>query len=205
MKIKNNELGKEQLEKIRELLITIDMVNGFVKEGALAAPSIMRVVARQQELLKEYEKREDTANVFVRDVHEEDSIEFNTFGRHCVRGTGEDFVIPELEEWYKNAFDFEKNSTNFVLAPGVLTFFENLPNLVKVKYQGCLSEVCVKNAAITSKNYFDQVNRNIEIGVYEDSIDTFDAPGHNADEVTEMALKDMELNGVKIYRKQIIK
>ena len=205
MKIKNKEQRKEELERIQELLITIDMVNGFVKEGSLAAPSIMRVVPTQQILLQEYEQNPNAANVFVRDVHSENSVEFNTFGRHCVRGTGEELIIPELEEWYQNGFDFEKNSTNFVLAPGVLDFFSQLPNLQKVMYQGCLSEVCVENAAITSKNYFDQVNRAIEVGVYENAIDTFDAPGHNADEVTQQALANMEANGVVVCRKKIIK
>ena len=46
----NNDI--EKLKRVRELLVTIDMVNGFVKEGSLAAPSIMRVVPRQVELLK---------------------------------------------------------------------------------------------------------------------------------------------------------
>lgn len=201
MKIRNNEQRKEELERIKELLITIDMVNGFVKCGNLASPSIMRIVPRQQELLEKYEQNNESANVFVRDVHDANSIEFNTFGKHCIRGNGEELIIPELEKWYKNGYDFEKNSTNFVLAPGVIQFFEKLPNLVRVKYQGCLSEVCVKNAAITLRNYFDQVNRDIEVGVYEDAIDTYDAPSHNADEVTEAAIEDMKANGVKIYRK----
>ena len=204
MKITNNEKRREELERIKELLITIDMVNGFVKEGALAAPSIMRIVERQQELLQKYEDGEDTANVFVRDVHEEDSIEFKTFGRHCVRGTGEELIIPELEKWYLNGFDFEKNSTNFVIAPGVMEFLLSLPNLEKVKYIGCLSEICVKNAGITSRNLFDQYNRDVEVGVYVDAIDTFDAPGHGTEEVTERAIQDMESNGIKIYRNEII-
>ena len=202
MKIKNNEQKKEQLEKIRKLLITIDMVNGFVKKGTLAQPSIMRVVPRQQELLDEFEKREDAANVIVRDVHDKDSAEFLTFGEHCVRGSGEELIIPELEKWYKNAFDFEKNSTNFMIAPQVIPFFEKLTNLQSVEFMGCLSDKCVINGAITSKNYFDQFNRNIEVGVHADAIDTYSAPGREADEVTKRALQNMEENGLKIYRKK---
>ena len=43
----------EYLKKIRELYIVIDMVNGFVKEGNLAAPSIERVVPTQYKILDE--------------------------------------------------------------------------------------------------------------------------------------------------------
>ena len=51
MKTINNDI--ERLTRVKELLITIDMINGFVKKGTLAAPSIMRVVPRQKELLDE--------------------------------------------------------------------------------------------------------------------------------------------------------
>ena len=36
---------------------------------------------------------------------------------------------------------------------------------------GCLSEVCVKNGGITLRNYFDQLNRNIDISEYMILID----------------------------------
>lgn len=201
MIIKNNEIKIEQYKNIRELLINIDMINGFVKEGNLAAPSIMRVVPRQEELLIENEKNEYGANLFIRDEHNENAMEFKNYGKHCIRGTKEELVIPEFDTLYKNAIDIPKNNTNFMFAPDVIKLFENLPNLKKVKLMGCLSEVCVKNGAIGARCYFDEVNRNVEVGVYEDAIDTFDAPGHNRDIVTKNALKDMEANGVKIYRK----
>ena len=51
MKIIDNKLTTKNIQDLEELAINIDMVNGFVKEGALSSPSIMRVVPRQQELL----------------------------------------------------------------------------------------------------------------------------------------------------------
>ena len=75
----------EKLMEARELLITIDMINGFVKEGRLAAPSIMRVVPRQIELLEEASKDDKTGIVFVRDSHPIDAVEFKTYGSHCIK------------------------------------------------------------------------------------------------------------------------
>ena len=190
------------LKEIKNMLVVIDMVKGFVDEGTLAAPSIKRVIPRQIELLEEYQEDPNGLNVFVRDTHDEDSIEFKTFPPHCLRGTAETEVTDELKPYTEDAVDFEKNSTNFMLAPKVLDFFNECENLEKLAFVGCLSEVCVKNAAITARNYFDQVNRDVEVGVYTDAIDTFDAPGHNADEVTTQALKDMNANGVKIYERK---
>ena len=203
MKIINNTLTKEEEGRIEELAINIDMVNGFVKEGALAAPSIMRVVPRQQELLKEYLEGENKAIMFIRDEHSADSVEFKTFGPHCIKGSGEEKVIDELLEYYLNAYDVNKNSTNFVFGNGFQEKIERLRNLKKVLLMGCLSEVCVKNGGITLRNYFDQLNRDVDIYVAPDAIDTFDAPGHEADEVTKKAIQDMEANGIKVYRKEM--
>ena len=191
----------ENLNDKENLVVVIDMVNGFVKEGALAAPSIQRIIPRIKEILEENEKDVNGLNVIVRDTHPKDAIEFKTFGAHCVEGTDEVRLVDELRPFEKKAVDFPKNSTNFMLADGVIPFLENCYKLKKIAFVGCLSEVCVKNAAITARNYFDQVNRDVEVGVYAGAIDTFDVPGHNAEEVTERALADMEANGVKIYRK----
>ena len=201
MKIENNIITKEQLENIRELLINIDMVNGFVKFGTLAAPSILRVVPSQIKYLEENEKKDNALNIFVRDEHDTNSVEFKTYPAHCVKGTGEELVLVAFNKLFKNAYDIPKNNTNVMFANKMVELLNKLPNLEKVKFMGCLSEVCVKNGAIGARCFFDQVNRNVEVGVYEDAIDTYDAPGHNADEVTKTALKDMEANGVKIYRK----
>lgn len=201
MKIKN-EMSREEERKIKNLAINIDMVNGFVKEGSLAAPSIMRVVPRQIELLNDYLNDDDKAMIFIRDEHTANSVEFKTFGIHCLKGTKETRVIDELKEYQQNAYDFTKNSTNFVFAPGFREQIERLENLKTVLLMGCLSEVCVKNGGITLRNYFDQINRNIDIYVAEDAIDTFDAPGHNAEEVTKRAIEDMKANGIKVLTKK---
>lgn len=199
MKIIDNRLTSENINNIEELAINIDMVNGFVKEGALSAPTIMRVVKRQQELLDEYLKANNKGILFIQDTHTKDSVEFKTFGPHCLEGSGEEDVIDELLEYYKYALKVKKNSTNFVFGTDFQKRINELKNLRKVLLMGCLSEVCVKNGGITLRNYFDQYNKDIDIYVAEDAIDTYDAPGHDADEVTKRALEDMQANGIKIY------
>lgn len=199
MIINNNNLTEEQIERLEELAINIDMVNGFVKQGALAAPSIMRVVPRQQELLQQYIDDANKAVLFIQDTHTKDSVEFKTFGEHCVEGSGEEDVIDELIAYYTKGLNVRKNSTNFVFGTNFQEVINKLKKLKKVVLMGCLSEVCVKNGGITLKNYFDQNNRDIEVAVAEDAIDTYDAPGHNAAEVTERAIQDMLANGLKTY------
>ena len=203
MKIIDNKLSMENIKGIEELAINIDMVNGFVKEGALASPSIMRVVPRQQELLNDYIKDNNKAIMFIQDTHDNDSVEFKTFGPHCIKGSGEEDVIKELYEYYKYSLHIPKNSTNFVFGTNFQEEINRLKFLKKVILMGCLSEVCVKNGGITLRNYFDELNRDVDIYVAPDAIDTYDAPGHASDEVTEQSIKDMQANGIKVLERKI--
>lgn len=191
----------EKLKQMKELLITIDMVNGFVKDGSLAAPSIQRVVPTQYKILDETCKNKDAGIAFIRDCHPIDAEEFKVYGKHCIEGTNETLVIDEFKKFIPEAFEYKKNSTNFMFAPGMQEDLLNAVNLERIKLMGCLSEVCVKNGAISLKTFLDQYNKNIEVCVYEDAIDTFNAPGHNADEINKISVEDMKANGIKILRK----
>ena len=189
------------IRKARELLITIDMVNGFVKEGALAAPSIMRIVPRQIELLEEAMEK-DIGLIFVRDSHPENAIEFGTYGKHCLEGTSETEVIEELMPYVKKENTYFKNSTNLIFAPNLQNDLLEMDYLERIYLMGCLSEVCVENGAIGLRTFFDQLNKDIEICIYPDAIDTYNAPGHNADDINNEALKRMASNGIKVLEKR---
>ena len=200
MKTINNDIDK--LKGVRELLITIDMINGFTKEGALAAPSIMRVVPRQIELLDEAMRDEKTGMIFIRDSHPVNAEEFKTYPPHCIEGTKETEVIDELKSYERYALEYLKNSTNLMYAPKFMEHLMKFNNLERIRLMGCLSEVCVENGAIGLKTFLDQLNKDIQVCVHADAIDTFNAPGHDADAVTTEALKRMEANGIKVLGKR---
>ena len=191
----------KDLKDIRELLVVIDMVNGFVKEGTLAAPSIMRIVPKIEKLMDYYINKIGGAVAIVRDSHSIDAVEFKTYPSHCLAGTKESDLIDELKQYQDESLTYLKNSTNLVFAKGFMEDLFKIKNLQKIGFTGCLSEVCVENGAISTKNLLDEWNRNIEVGVYQDAIDTYDAPEHNRDLITNDALLRMQRNGVKIYKK----
>lgn len=169
MKIKN-------LEMYEGMLIIVDMVNGFVKKGALADPKIGEIVPRQIELIREA-KGKGYLIVFIKDTHEENSVEHKRFGGalHCVKGTGEELVIDELKE-YENDPDtvsIEKNSTSFMEAPDFRELIEKAKNIHKVDVVGCCTDICDMNGTMGLANYFDQWNRDVEIRVHTDAIATF--------------------------------
>lgn len=198
MKTINNRI--EELKNIKRLVIVVDMVKGFVEEGKLAAPSINRVVDKQVNMLDEALKSEDTGIAFIRDCHTKDSVELKRYPEHCLKGTKETEVIDKLKPFEKFSLKYFKNGTNFIFAKGMQSDLLSFEKLKSVEIIGCLSEVCVENGAIGTRTFFDEHDKDIDVCVYEDEIDTFDAPGHNADEVTKNAIDHMKANGIKILR-----
>lgn len=174
MKLKNLKLYKG-------MLIIVDMVNGFVKEGALADPKIAEKVPRQIELIKEA-KAKNNLIVFIKDTHTETSAEHKRFQdekgnriKHCVKGTGEELVIDELKEFEENdnTISIEKNSTSFMETPEFRRIINAATSISSVDVVGCCTDICDFNGTMALANYFDQWNREVEIRVHEDAIATF--------------------------------
>ena len=192
----------DYLKQMKELLITIDMVNGFVKEVVLAAGSIARIIPRQQELLDEALKN-NTGLIFIRDSHPANAEEFKTYPVHCLEGGRESMLVDELKKYEDQGITYLKNSTSLLFAPNIQEDLLKMKELQKVRVMGCLSEVCVQNGSIDLKNFFNQYNKDIDIIVHADAIDTYDSIGHNRNKVTDNALKTMASNGIKILGKRL--
>ena len=71
---------------MNRLLVIIDMVNGFVKEGALADKEINNITPNIIKLINEFVKNKDDIISF-QEGHNQNSKEFQSFPKHCVLGT----------------------------------------------------------------------------------------------------------------------
>jgi len=195
MKIKN-------LEMYEGMLIIVDMVNGFVKKGDLADSKIGEVVPRQIELIKEAKEKGDLI-VFIKDTHEENSVEHKRFGGalHCIRGTGEELLIDELKEFENNpdTVSIEKNSTSFMEAPDFRELIRNATNIGRVDLVGCCTDICDFNGIMGLANYFDQWNRDVEIRVHTDAIATF--AEEDRQNYVDAAKLLMEQQGIQLVKK----
>ncbi len=185
---------KEDLEK---LLVVVDMVNGFIREGAMASSNIEHIIPRIKTLVdKALEEKEGVA--LIKDTHEVGCLEFKKFPEHCVKGTRESELVDELKPYEKDGLVYEKNSTSTMFAPGFMKDIEAMKKLREVIITGCCTDICVLNLAIPLTNYFDQNDRDVKVMVYEDAIETYDAPTHEAKEYNEMALKLMRQAGIEV-------
>lgn len=193
----------KNLEVYQGMLIIVDMVNGFVREGVLHDTKIADVIPRQIELIKEAKYRGDLI-VFIKDTHDEDAIEFKRFGntKHCVRGTSEAEVVKELRvfEDLDDTVSVEKNSTSYMESPDFRRLIFSLVNLKRVDVVGCCTDICDFNGTMGLANYFDQYNRDVEIRLHTDAAATY------AEEARESYVNAsyllMEQQGIQLVKKK---
>jgi len=165
----------KNLKFYKGCLIVVDMVNGFVRDGALHDEEIAKVIPRQIELIKQA-KAEGKAIIFIKDTHDENAVEFDRFGgSHCVKGTNEAELVDELKPYEndEDTFVIEKNSTSFMEAPDFRKFIEEHPEIIEFDIVGCCTDICDFNGAMGLANYLDQWNRRHIIRVHEDAIATY--------------------------------
>lgn len=190
----------QNLEELKEILVVVDMVNGFVKEGSLADPYISHIIPEQIRLIEDFLKRKQGV-LFIKDAHTKDSKEFDSFPPHCIKGTTEAELVSELKPYEEKGISIEKNSTSAIFAEGFLKLIEQMKHLERVVTVGCEADICVPNLAIPLQNYFNQINQDTKVIVPLNAIETFDGPGHDRREYFDIGTKMMAGSGVTLVKK----
>ena len=196
------------MNKIKDLkiytkaLIIVDMVNGFVKEGVLHDESISKIIPRQLELIKDYQKNEELI-IFIKDTHQNNASEFLRFNnsKHCVKGSHEAEVIDELKyfENKENIISIEKNSTSYMEASAFREKIKDMTNLESVDVVGCCTDICVMNGTMGLANYFDQENKKVTIRVHKDAVATYNEKARK--NYVDAAFLLMEQQGIQLVKK----
>ena len=193
----------KNLKVYKGMLIVVDMVNGFVREGVLHDEKIADVIPRQIELIKEAKARGDLI-VFIKDTHDEDAVEFKRFGntKHCVRGTSEANLVDELLPFEndEDTISIEKNSTSYMEAPEFRNLIAGLTNLERVDVVGCCTDICDFNGTMGLANYLDQNNRDVELRIHTDAVATHAQDARQ--NYVEAANLLMKQQGIQLVKKR---
>lgn len=167
------------------ILVVTDVQEGFTRTGNLASPECTAAIPRVVDIVTEALDA-GTPVIFTKDSHVQNDREFEVFPRHCVVGTDEHELVAELrplepraaavieKRRYSAFFDTEAERILQELAPD------------EVHILGFCTDICVLHTAS------DLRNRDYPVVVRKDGCETFDAPGHDHDEVNRWALAHME-------------
>lgn len=178
-----------KLNKESDLLVIIDMINGFTIEGAFASENVCKIIPQMAEFVKGC-LEDDIQVVHYTDVHPQDALEFRSYPVHATKGSSETLVVKELD--FKEIEIIEKNSTNGFFAKNPFDYKKNLYII------GCVSDICVFEFALTAQKYIEQHQLPYTVNVIENLVATFDAPGHDAKEVHERYMNDLKIRGVNL-------
>ena len=142
-----------------KLLIIVDMIKGFVTEGAMHDKGIANIIPKIKNYIENFNNSGDKV-LFIKDAHEDDAVEFNAFPKHCLKGTSESELVDELMVYENGSNYIEKNSTSAMFAPGFVEYINSLEDLTEVVIGGCCTDICVLNLAISffsSQNIYRKV------------------------------------------------
>ena len=170
-------------------LLIVDVQNDFCPGGALAAPGGDKVVPVINRLMEHFD-----IIVASRDWHPKGSIHFNKWPVHCVENSFGAAFHPDLNTnniqqiLLKGTGDSDDGYSAFEATNISLKEYLKQRNVNELYVTGLATEYCVKESALDAvrNGFFTYVIRNAIEGVNL----------HEGDE--EKALKEMELNGVKL-------
>lgn len=80
-----------------KVVLVVDMLRGFLEPGHnLYCGEEARAIIPNVQRLLEREMAQGSQVIFVHDTHAPDDLEFRMFPSHCIKGTPETELVPEL-------------------------------------------------------------------------------------------------------------
>jgi nicotinamidase/pyrazinamidase len=153
-------------------VLVVDMVRGFLEPGHnLYCGDESRAIIPRVWALLERERAAGSAVLFVSDHHLPDDLEFRMFPVHCVIGTEEPEVIPELAEYVTDDNVIPKNRYSGFFNTNLEQRLASVkPN--KVIVCGVCTDICVMHTTSDARN------RDYAVEVPTDCVASFDSEAH---------------------------
>ena len=163
---------------MNNVVIVEDMLRGFLEEGhpLYCGADARKIIVNVQRLL-EKESKKGARIFFIADSHAPDDLEFKMFPPHCVIGTAECEVVPELKKYVDKVIPKQRYSSFFNT-----DLEKELKKLKpeKVIVCGVCTDICVMHTVADARARDYQVEDPV------DCVASFDNEAH------KWALKHME-------------
>lgn len=160
-------------------IFSADLINGFLREGALSSERIDAITGPVLTLVRHAWDYGIRDFVFLQDAHPADTPEFEAYPAHAIAGTRESEMIPELAAlpFARQFTIIQKNS----LHPAIDTTFDDWldahPNLRTAIVIGDCTDLCVTALAMHLRLRANARGiQGFQVVVPMDCVDTFDIP-----------------------------
>jgi len=165
---------------MKKVLIVIDMQEGFCVAGnpLYIGPGTQTIIPFIQQKIDESNQRNEPV-IFTGDFHAEDDKEFRMFPRHCVTGTREVEIIPELKDRAKQSLLIKKTRYSAFFGTQLAEKLEKIaPD--EIEMVGVCTNICVFFTCEELRN------RDYSVTIFRKGVASFDESAH------EHALQQME-------------
>ncbi len=153
------------------VVLVVDMLRGFLEEGyPLYCGDDARAIIPLARAVIEREVAAGGSAIFIADNHDPDDLEFQIFPPHCIRGSVESEVVPELADLVETYIPKRRYSAFFDT-----DLDERLKKLEpeKVIIVGVCTDICVMHTASDARN------RDYTVEVPVNCVASFDETAHN--------------------------
>jgi nicotinamidase-related amidase len=196
-------------------IMCVDVLVGFCKEGPLSSPRVDTIVQPIVDVFRALHERGVRHFVLPQDAHHPEAVEFTAYPAHCIRGTHEAEMVPELQELpFSDQFTIiPKNALSAFVDTALPDWVRDHPEVMTYIVTGDCTDLCTYNLALHLR--MDANARQLErrVIVVEECIDTFDIPvdvaqqqgirPHPGDIHHKLFLHHMEQNGVEIVKRLV--
>ena len=152
------------------VVLVVDMLIGFMEPGKnLYCGDEARQIIPNIKRLIESEQAAGSSIIFIADTHHPDDLEFEMFPVHCVRGTEECEVIPELADYV--TVTLQKRRYSAFYETDLEKRLKTL-NPEKIILVGVCTDICVMHTTADARN------RDYAVEVPIDCVASFDPDAH---------------------------
>lgn len=193
-------------------IFSADMINGFLRFGALASERVNGLTGPVVSLFRRSWLLGIREFLLLQDTHSSHTPEFEAYPTHCIAGTDESATIPEIAAlpFAAHFTIIEKNSLHPAIGTILDAWITEHDDLRTAIVVGDCTDLCTYQLAMHLRMRANAFNRSpFEVVVPEDCVTTFDIPvsdeaptgsAHPADFFHQVFLYHMASNGIRIVR-----
>jgi nicotinamidase-related amidase len=199
-------------EPEKSAIISADVINAFLYEGPLASPRVATIDKPITRLMEAAWDRGVRDILLVQEGHREDSLEFDAYGEHAVRGTrgAEAIDLIKALPFYDQLKTVYKDSIHPALNNDFDEWVEGRDHLNTFIAVGDVTDLCLYNLAIYLRFRANAYHKERRVIVPENCVQTWhlsvedakDLPAmpHHGDMLHATFLYHMALNGVEVVK-----
>ena len=189
--LKFNEIFKNGSEKVA--FISVDMINGFCSEGALANKRVGELSGLIADTFKLAREKFGLKNfILIQDAHDANSSEFESFPAHAIKGDTQAQAVDEIRnlDFFSEMKTFYKNSLSIAYSQEFNKFISKFDSFV---IMGDCTDMCIYQLVSHLRLSANEYNQKREIIVPTNLVQTYDAVGHSGDFYQNVFLHHMQM------------